>query len=187
MADDARGEELESAVVRAYVLRVGALIRGLSRDPAQAGKFVAGSGCKDMGMADIRQVSERFWVAPQIMPEDFAQLASAGFKHIINNRPDSEAPDEMTSAKAEAAAKAAGLTYVYAPFVGQPTADAVKAALNASTRTLAYCRSGTRSVTAWAMAEASQGEDVQYIIEAAADAGYNLAPMTGLLKQLGAK
>jgi len=186
-ADDARGEELVSVVDRAYVLRAGALIRGLSREPAQAGKFVAGSDCRGIGMADIRQVSERFWVAPQLMPEDFAQLASAGFQHIINNRPDSEAPEDMTSAKAEAAAKAAGLTYVHAPFVGQPTADAVKAALNASGRTLAYCRSGTRSVTAWAMAEASQGEEVQYIIEAVADAGYNLAPMAGLLKQLGGK
>ena len=187
IADDARGEELVSAVVRAYVLRVGGRIRGASRDPAQAGKFVAGSDHRGIGMADIRQVSERFWVAPQIQPEDFPQLASAGFKHIINNRPDSEAPDQLSSSQAEAAATAAGMTYRYAPFVGQPTADAVKAALNASSKTLAYCRSGTRSVTAWAMSEASQGEEAQFIVERAADAGYNLAPMASLLKQLGAK
>lgn len=138
-------------------------------------------------MADIRQVSERFWVAPQVQLEDFPQLAASGFKHIINNRPDGEAPDQISSAEAEAAAKAAGMTYRFAPFVGQPTADAVKAALNASSRTLAYCRSGTRSVTAWAMAEASQGEEAEFIVERAADAGYNLAPLARLLKQLGAK
>lgn len=138
-------------------------------------------------MADIRQVSERFWVAPQIQLEEFPQLASQGFQHIINNRPDGESTDQPTSAQAAAAAKAAGMTYVHAPFVGQPTADAVRAALNASSKTLAYCRSGTRSVTAWAMSEASQGEETQYIVEAAADAGYNLAPMATLLKQLGAK
>lgn len=138
-------------------------------------------------MADIRQVSDRFWVSPQISPDDFAQLADAGFQHIINNRPDGEAADQMSSVDAEAAAKAAGMTYVHAPFVGQPTADAVKAALLASGKTLAYCRSGTRSVTAWAMAEATEGEDVQFIVESAAEAGYNLAPMSGLLKQLGAR
>jgi len=138
-------------------------------------------------MADIRQVSERFWVAPQIQLEDFPQLKTAGFQHIINNRPDGETPDQLSSAQAEAAAKAEGMTYRHAPFVGQPTASAVKAALNASAKTLAYCRSGTRSVTAWAMAEASQGEEAQFIVERAADAGYNLAGMANLLKQLGAK
>ena len=138
-------------------------------------------------MADIRQVSDRFWVAPQIDLQDFPQLASAGLQHIINNRPDGEAPGQPTSTEAAAAARAAGMTYVHAPFVGQPTADAVRAALNASGKTLAYCRSGTRSVTAWAMSEASQGEEAQLIVEAAADAGYNLASMANLLKQLGAK
>ncbi len=138
-------------------------------------------------MADIRQVSDRFWVAPQIQLQDFPQLASSGFQHIINNRPDGEVADQITSAQAEAAAKAAGMTYAHAPFVGQPTSTAVKTALAASGKTLAYCRSGTRSVTAWAMAQATEGEEAQSIVEAAADAGYNLASMKGLLKQLGAR
>lgn len=138
-------------------------------------------------MADIRVVTERFSVAPQIDLEDFAQLAAAGYQHIINNRPDGESPDQPSSTQMEAAAKAAGLTYVHAPFVGQPTAEAVKAAQAASSRTLAFCRSGTRSVTAWAMAQASAGEEAQAIVEMAAEAGYNLAGMSGLLQQLGAR
>lgn len=138
-------------------------------------------------MADIRQVSDWFAVAPQLSEADFADLAAKGFRHVINNRPDGEAPDQLSSAAAKAAAQAAGLTYEYAPFAGQPTANAVKAAMNPSGKTLAYCRSGTRSVTAWAMARASQGESVDYILDGAADAGYNLAPMAGLLRQLGAK
>lgn len=137
-------------------------------------------------MADRRQVSERFWVSPQITSEDFASLASAGFQHIINNRPDGEAPDQMSSAEAERLARAEGMTYVHAPFVGQPTAAAVKAVAMASGRTLAYCRSGTRSITAWAMAQASEGEEARHIIETAAECGYNLAAMSGLLKKLGA-
>lgn len=138
-------------------------------------------------MAEIRHVTDQFAVAPQIALEDFPALASAGFRHIINNRPEGEAPDQPTSAQAEAAAKAAGMTYAYAPFVGQPTADAVKAVMAAKTRTLAYCRSGTRSITAWAMAQASENCDAQEIVEAAQDAGYNLAGMSGLLRQLGAR
>jgi uncharacterized protein (TIGR01244 family) len=138
-------------------------------------------------MAEIRQVTADFAVAPQLELEDFAELAAQGYRHIINNRPDGEAPDQPTAAEAEAAAKAAGLTYVHAPFVGQPTADAVKAVMRLNTRTLAYCRSGTRSVTAWAMAQASEGEKVEDIVEAAAGAGYNLGAMGGLLRQLGAR
>jgi uncharacterized protein (TIGR01244 family) len=138
-------------------------------------------------MADIRQVTKDFAVAPQLALEDFADLRTKGFKRVINNRPDGEAPDQPSSAEVEAAVTAAGLTYVHAPFVGQPTAEAVRAALQAREKTLAFCRSGTRSVTAWAYAEASEGIDAQHIVEAAADVGYNLAPLTRLLKQLGAK
>jgi uncharacterized protein (TIGR01244 family) len=140
-------------------------------------------------MADIRQVTDRFAVAPQIALEDFAALASAGYRHVINNRPDGESPDQPGSAQMEAAARAAGLTYVHAPFVGQPTLEAVKAAgaADGKGKTLAFCRSGTRSVTAWAIAQAGFGEEAAYIIEAAAEAGYNLAPMIGSLRKLGAK
>lgn len=138
-------------------------------------------------MADIRNVTADFSVSPQLEPEDFAEAAALGFSHIINNRPDGEAPDQPSSAEAEAAAKAAGLTYVHAPFVGQPTPEAVTAARQAKGKTLAYCRSGTRSVTAWAFAQAAGGGDAQQIIGAAANAGYNLAPMSAFLKQLGAR
>ncbi len=137
-------------------------------------------------MADIRQVTAEFAVAPQLELDDFAEVAAQGFTHIINNRPDGEAPGQPTSAEADAAAKAAGLTYIHAPFVGQPTAEAVKAAIAAGAKTLAYCRSGTRSVTAWALAQANAGANADDIVRSAANAGYNLAPMAGLLKQVGA-
>ena len=91
-------------------------------------------------MADIRQVTEQFAVAPQLELDEFAAVAALGYTHIINNRPDGEGPDQPSSAQAEAAAKAAGLSYVHAPFVGQPTPDAVKAAAQAKGKTLAYCR-----------------------------------------------
>lgn len=137
-------------------------------------------------MADIRDVTADFSVAPQLEPEDFAEAAALGFAHIINNRSDGESPDQLNSAEAEALAKAAGLTYVHAPFVGQPTPEAVRAAAQTKGKTLAYCRSGTRSVTAWAFGQAGSGGNAEQIIGAAANAGYNLGPMAGFLKQLGA-
>jgi uncharacterized protein (TIGR01244 family) len=138
-------------------------------------------------MADIRQVTEQFAVAPQLSLEDLPEIASLGFRHVINNRPDGEAPDQPSSAEVKAAAEAAGLGYVHAPFVGQPTAEAVRAAMSAKDKTLAFCRSGTRSVTAWAFAQATSGAAADQIVEAAARAGYNLAGAGPLLKQLGAR
>ena len=88
-------------------------------------------------MADIRQVSHRFAVAPQIALGDIPAISSMGYRHIINNRPDGEELNQPTSQEIEAAARKEGMTYVHAPFVGQPPADAEKAVKAASAKTLA--------------------------------------------------
>src|SRR5690242_8322535 len=139
-------------------------------------------------MADIRRVIENFAVAPQLSLADFEEVKRQGFRHLINNRPDGEAPGQPASAEAESAAKALGLTYVHAPFVGRPTQEAVEAAAKAAGPTLAYCRSGTRSVTAWAISQAQTGGmSADDIVKAAEGAGYNLHPLKDALRQLGAR
>ena len=45
---------------------------------------------------------------------------------------------------------------------------------------LAYCRTGTRSITAWALTQAGQGS-ADDIIDAAAAAGYDLSSLESLL------
>ena len=186
--ENAEADEVRDwSVVRGYVLRIGERIRGEEQAHAQAGIIVAGKQGKEAEMADIRQVTDQFAVAPQIALEDFALLKGLGFSHVISNRPDGESADQPSAAAAEAAAITAGLTFVHAPFVGQPTAEAVKAVMAAKGKTLAFCRSGTRSVTAWAMAQASAGAQGRDIVAAAAGAGYNLGSMADLLRQLGAR
>jgi uncharacterized protein (TIGR01244 family) len=138
-------------------------------------------------MADVRQVTDTFAVAAQLDAADLAELKAAGFRHVISNRPDEEAPPGAKAADIRKAAEALGLSYVHAPFVGQPTPEAIEAAAKASGPTVAYCRSGTRSVTAWAMSQAKKGESAEAIVEAAADAGYNLAALKDALRQLGAR
>jgi uncharacterized protein (TIGR01244 family) len=139
---------------------------------------------------DLRRVSHDFAVAPQISAEDFPAIAAAGYRQVINNRPDGEAPDQMSSAEAEALARAAGLTYRHAPFQGAPTPEAMQAVADALSNgqgpVFAWCRSGTRSVTAWAlaMAETRQLPSAQ-IIAAGEAAGYNLSPLKQLLDDLG--
>ncbi len=139
-------------------------------------------------MADVRRVTRDFAVAPQLSPPDFEALARAGFTAVINNRPDGEAPDQLSDADARAAAEQAGLVYAYLPIAGPPPpaqADALTALLRAQTGpVLAYCRSGTRSITLWALAQARSGAAApDEIVKLAADAGYDLS---GLRPALGA-
>jgi uncharacterized protein (TIGR01244 family) len=105
-------------------------------------------------MSDLlpfRPVAADVCVAPQLQPESMAEAARAGFRSVINNRPDfEEGPHQPTTASIEAAAVAAGLQYRYLPVNGayqSPEEIAAFAALlnDLPRPILAFCRSGARS------------------------------------------
>ena len=104
-----------------------------------------------MNAPQVQQLSADVCVAPQLDPAAMAWAAQAGFKSVINNRPDFEGgPEQPTSAAMQAAALAAGLQYAFlpvAPSVQTPQEIARFAELlNALPKpVLAFCRSGTRS------------------------------------------
>ena len=106
-------------------------------------------------MTDFRTVTDTFSVSPQISPADVAAAAAQGFTLIINNRPDGEAPGQPAGREIASAAGAAGVAYAHIPIVGRPSDDQVAAmhdAVDASPgKVLAFCRSGTRSITAWSL------------------------------------
>jgi len=90
-------------------------------------------------------------VAPQLTPEAMAEAAQAGFKSVVNNRPDFEhGPNQPTNAAIEAAAKAAGLEYRFLPVQSayqSPQEIAAFAQLldELPRPILVFCRSGARS------------------------------------------
>jgi uncharacterized protein (TIGR01244 family) len=99
----------------------------------------------------VRAVAPDVCVAPQLTPEAMAEAAAAGFRSVINNRPDFEhGPDQPTSAAMAAAAAAAGLEYRHLPVDGgwqSPEEIAAFARLlqELPRPLLAFCRSGARS------------------------------------------
>jgi len=135
-------------------------------------------------MPQFRKVTDAFEVSPQITADEAREAAAAGVVLIINNRPDGEVPGQPTSAEVEAAARGAGADYLYLPVVGRPTPEQAKAqaaaVAAASGPVLAFCRSGTRSITAWALGEAAAGRDRAELARLAAGAGYDLAPVLGV-------
>ena len=135
-------------------------------------------------MTNFRKVTDDFFVAPQIEPADVARAKAEGFVLLINNRPDGEAPGQPTNQELEAAAKAAGLPYVHIPVRGGPMPDQIEAEHELLEQTegpvLAWCRSGTRSITTWTIGEALAGtRSRQELIELAAGAGYDLSGLLG--------
>lgn len=136
-------------------------------------------------MTDIRKVTDDFAVAPQIDENDIDAIAAAGYKTIIANRPDGEGGiDQPRMGAIRTRAEAAGLTFVAIPFSGAPTPEILErfgAALSeAPSPILAYCRTGTRSITAWALTHGGQGMGEE-IVDAAAGAGYDLSSLRPLL------
>lgn len=99
----------------------------------------------------VQRVSADVFVAPQMAPEQMAEAAAAGYRSVVNNRPDFEGgPTQPTSAAVEAAARAAGLEYVFLPVASNmQTAEEIarfgELVATLPKPILAFCRSGARS------------------------------------------
>jgi uncharacterized protein (TIGR01244 family) len=137
----------------------------------------------------IRHINESISVAPQIGVEHVAEIAAAGFKTIVNNRPDDEDAGQPSGDAIRAAAEAAGLKYVAIPVThagfSHPQIDAMTQALvDADGPVLAYCRSGTRSCNLWALTAAKAGRNPNLLLAQAEDAGYDLRGIRPMLDAL---
>lgn len=126
-----------------------------------------------------RPLSRNVWVAPQIALEDLPSLAAQGIRRIVSHRPDGEEPGQPPATEMAAAAQAAGMAFIHAPIAGMPGEDAVAAtaaALQDSAPVLMFCRSGTRSTFAWALAMRSlERADPDTLRATAAAAGYDIS------------
>lgn len=131
-----------------------------------------------------KTITDSLSVSTQIEPEDVAQIKDLGFKAIICNRPDGEAADQASFAAIQAAAETAGLETRFLPIIsGQMTEHDVAAFAKALEElpgpVFAYCRTGTRCATVWALSQANS-RPVEDILKDAATAGYDLRPVFGI-------
>ncbi|WIV49674.1 TIGR01244 family sulfur transferase [Marivivens sp. LCG002] len=127
---------------------------------------------------DIKKITPKLSVAPQIAAADMKALAEAGFRSIICNRPDGEGADQPTFEEMEKAAKAAGIEAVYLPVISGKVVDEDAVAFGEALDSLpgpvlAYCRTGTRSTTLWALSQAGK-MSTSDILAAAKAAGYDM-------------
>ena len=133
----------------------------------------------------MRELDDKVQVSGQIRPDDIAGLRAQGVTLIINNRPDGEEPDQPLGVEIEEAATAAGIDYRSVPIIrgiGPADAEAMRDAIAASEgKVLAFCRSGTRSALAWALAKNDEGMAREEIERRLISAGVDPTPIAHLL------
>jgi len=128
----------------------------------------------------IQQVSDTFSVSAQLSVADVQTLAEQGIKSLICNRPDGEGADQVNVTEIETAAADAGMETVYLPVVSgnfeAGDIDAFRAAVDRLPSPIhAYCRTGTRSITLWALYQRRLGTPVSRLIADAQRCGYDLS------------
>ena len=134
----------------------------------------------------LRQLDDRTLVSGQITPDDVRDLSGHGVTLIVNNRPDGEEPGQPLSAEIKEAAQREGIEFRYNPIVrgiGPADVEAMREAMRecAGGMMLAFCRSGTRSTLAWAVARREDGVSREELVRSAAKAGVDLTPVEHLL------
>ncbi|RPE71730.1 uncharacterized protein (TIGR01244 family) [Pacificibacter maritimus] len=134
---------------------------------------------------DFNKINDQLTVSGQILPSEVTILAKKGFKTLICNRPDEEVEAALQSVEIEKAAQSAGLNFVYLPIYPGQFTEVEISQLSSAIENLdgpiyAYCRSGTRSCTLWALTQAGI-LDAEDIIAQAANGGYDLRGMAAYL------
>jgi uncharacterized protein (TIGR01244 family) len=134
----------------------------------------------------IRQLDDRTLVSGQIAPHEVAGLAQQGVTLIVNNRPDGEEEGQPFASEIEEAAAQAGIAYRFVPIlrgIGPADVEEMQKALRDSEggKLLAFCRSGTRSAFAWALAHREEGASADEIQQRLTNAGFDPAPIAHLL------
>lgn len=134
---------------------------------------------------DLKKINDALSVAAQIQLHEVSLVAQAGFKSVICNRPDGESPDQPSHQEIQAACAAHGIAFRFLPADTGKVLDGHGTEFGELLRTLpgpvlAYCRTGTRSTTMWALSQANVLSPTD-IIDRAAKAGFD---MRGLIRRL---
>lgn len=134
----------------------------------------------------FKQLTPTLAVSPQLSETDVAEAAKVGFRAIIDNRPDGEEGGQISAAEMEKLAADQGMAFAHIPVVsGSVDDESVEKMADALDRldgpVLAYCRTGTRSATLWALTQSGRA-DPDDILSITRDAGYDLTQLKPRLK-----
>ena len=127
---------------------------------------------------NIKALTPHLSITPQVMVAELEAVAQMGFKAIICNRPDGEGPDQPSFKEMEQAALKLGMQMRYLPAESGKVRDEDGKAFGELLATLpapvlAYCRTGMRSTTMWALSQ-SGITPLPQILEASQKVGFDM-------------
>lgn len=116
-----------------------------------------------MSETSFTQLNDEYAVAPQLTLDDVRAASQVGYRTLLINRPDEElvGSDLPSSDEMIKLAESLGMKAVYLPIIsGGPTEGEVEEFAivieELPKPVLAYCRSGNRSATVYALAAARE-------------------------------
>lgn len=121
-------------------------------------------------------------VSGQLEAGDFAELAQAGVRRVVNTRPDGEKPGQLAAADAARIAAESGMEYRHIPVtMATLSMDAIRAFGDAvpddGTVVHAHCGSGLRAALLWGLSQVVTSRlDRDTARRQVAEAGFDLAP-----------
>lgn len=130
---------------------------------------------------DIKKLTAELAVSQQIAASDLHAIKAAGFRAVVCNRPDGEGSDQPNFSEIEAAAREQGIETYYLPIESGKVGDGEAAQFGELMQALpkpvlAYCRTGMRAATLWALSEAPR-RALPDIVAAAKAAGFDLSAL----------
>jgi sulfide:quinone oxidoreductase len=133
----------------------------------------------------MKRIYENFYAANQIQAKDIAQLKQEKFECVLCNRPDNEEQDQPSVEMIKSQCLANGIEFLHLPITpGDFNLEAImetEKVLKTAKKTLAYCRTGTRSTMLWAFAKTKDLE-VDEVLKITDQSGYNFQHLKELLE-----
>ncbi len=134
------------------------------------------------------KINNELTVSDQITIKDLKEIHVQGYKTIFCNRPDHESEGQLDFSVIEKEAQNLGIKAIHQPVTGGQISDDDIAQFgnyfeNAQKPIFAYCRTGTRCSTLWALSHAKK-LPVDEILSKAQIAGYDLSSLLDRLNSL---
>ncbi|MGF7167853.1 uncharacterized protein (TIGR01244 family) [Pantoea sp. AN62] len=110
---------------------------------------------------NIRHLDGKISFSDAPSHQEFLALGEQGYDLVLNNRPDEEEGEFLLHAQEKALAEQQDITYVYLPFTFDSltweTVYTFNRLIRRGKKTLAHCRSGSRSVALYLLYELNEG------------------------------
>jgi sulfide:quinone oxidoreductase len=134
------------------------------------------------------KINNDLTVSDQITIEDLKEIQAQGYKTIFCNRPDKESEGQLAFSIIEKEARNLGIRAIHQPVIGGQITDDDIAQFSfyfegAKKPVFAYCRTGTRCSTLWALSHVKT-LPIDEILSKVNNAGYDLSSLRERLNAL---